>query len=82
MTFVLLGTEGCHLCNEAEKVVAVALNGRQIPVYLDDISASAEWIESYGLRIPVLINETSGDELDWPFTENAVIEFVEKTLQG
>lgn len=70
-TLLLYTTTGCHLCDEAEiqlNALCEPLPGKAIihwkPV---EISDSDELIEEYGLRIPVVKNEVSGQELGWPF---------------
>lgn len=57
----LYGREHCHLCEQAEQLLAqLGLDYLYI-----DIDESAELGAQYGLRIPVLA--TSQAELDWPF---------------
>lgn len=59
--------QGCHLCEEAEEMLAEILPD----VELVDVDASAEWVALYGLRVPVL---TVDDRvvLEGRFTEAAV----------
>jgi len=81
MSLVLLGTEGCHLCEQARSVL-LRLSG-YIPwdVELQDIAESEAMVALYGVRIPVLKYEASagsGDtELDWPFNEQDVLNFIQ-----
>ncbi|MAD45205.1 MAG: thioredoxin family protein [Oceanospirillaceae bacterium] len=85
MSLVLLGTEGCHLCEEAQALI-LRLDGK-IPwdVFLQDIGESEQMVERYGERIPVLRYEAPADgqdaELDWPFDEQDVLEFVHNISQ-
>lgn len=59
--------QGCGLCEEAEEMLAEILPD----VELVDVDASAEWVEHYGLRVPVLtIDERV--VLEGRFTEAAV----------
>ncbi|UTA49374.1 glutaredoxin family protein [Simiduia sp. 21SJ11W-1] len=76
LTVTLLGTEGCHLCDDAEALVHQVLQARGVPYRLDhrDIADSNEGIEQYGLRIPVLVNQ--GRELDWPFSAEQLAVFI------
>ncbi|CJK56647.1 Glutaredoxin-like domain (DUF836) [Streptococcus pneumoniae] len=66
----LFGTLGCHLCEQAEAVVMPL-------VELLDVADRVEWVEDYGLRIPVLRRVDTGAELDWPFEVEQVVRFLE-----
>ena len=71
----LFGTLGCHLCEVAEKTL-MELVEHGLLVELVDISEREEWVEDYGLRIPVLRRVDTGAELDWPFDEDQVVAFL------
>lgn len=67
----LLGTSGCHLCEEAEALLAsLGLRARYIDIAGDDGLA-----ERYGIRIPVL-RRADGAELGWPFAAADIASFV------
>ena len=71
----LYGTKGCHLCDEAEVLLAqaqmaVAFQWQYIDIALDD-----NLVKKYGIRIPVLEKET-GQLLNWPFSLLDVVELV------
>ncbi|MEN9680498.1 MAG: hypothetical protein RLZZ627_391 [Pseudomonadota bacterium] len=76
MALELLGTSGCHLCEEAEASVEEA----RIRLSLDfalkliEIADDPELMESFGLRIPVL--RWKEQLLCWPFTTDGVTEFL------
>lgn len=61
--FILFGTEGCHLCEEAE----VLLVASGLDFTSQDIMASEQWQADYGLLIPVLWHAQSQTQLNWPF---------------
>jgi hypothetical protein len=61
---VLYSTVGCHLCEEAQRVIQVALG---VTVAEVDITANARLLERYGVRIPVLRRLDTGVEIGWPF---------------
>lgn len=61
---LMYSTLGCHLCEEAQRVV-VAVLGRTVPER--DIADDPLLLDRYQLRIPVLLCLDSGAELDWPF---------------
>jgi hypothetical protein len=74
---LLYVTTGCHLCEQAQQVICAALGGI---VAEADIVDNEHWYQRYGVRIPVLQDRSSGSELDWPFDQAQVIDFV-KNLQ-
>jgi len=41
-----------------------------------DISEKESLVRSYGLRIPVVKNQQSGKEVDWPFIMDDLIDLV------
>ncbi|MCK8516431.1 glutaredoxin family protein [Methylonatrum kenyense] len=69
---VLFGTEHCHLCEQAQDVLAGC--GLADDYSLIDISTDDRLMELYGLRIPVLAADAR--ELDWPFDHHAVQDFL------
>jgi hypothetical protein len=73
-TFILYGTEFCHLCDEAEAVL------REVGIAAEyvDIAEDDELLERYGVRIPVLQRMDTGVELGWPFDAANVLDFVKK----
>ena len=75
----LLGTLGCHLCEDAEAVLMpFVVEGLQVE--LVDIAESEAMVERYGLRIPVLIRCDSAEELGWPFDAEQVAAFLVKAV--
>jgi len=72
----LFGTLGCHLCEQAEAVVMPLVLEHGLLVELLDIADSEEWVDRYGLRIPVLRRVDSGAELNWPFDTEEVARFL------
>lgn len=63
--FVLYGTEGCHLCDDAERLLLLASVNFDAVDIINDQSAQ----QRYAIRIPVLMHRQSGSELGWPFDE-------------
>lgn len=59
----------CHLCDLALAVMAEAHAPDFDSVWVDD---SDELEQRYGTRVPVLRDDQSGRELDWPFDATAV----------
>ncbi len=67
MALVLMGTEACHLCDEAQALLVQFQDGLTVDLFLEDIAESEAQVQRYGIRIPVLHHEETGAELDWPF---------------
>ncbi|NDK39125.1 glutaredoxin family protein [Pseudoxanthomonas gei] len=64
MSLILYQRDDCHLCDLALAVLAAVRAPEFDSVFIDDDAA----LEArYGLRVPVLRNEATGAELDWPF---------------
>lgn len=74
----LYGTEGCHLCEEAEVILNRLIEKRPelSEVELCDITTSDELMARYGVRIPIIKSQQSGDELGWPFDEQQLSQFL------
>lgn len=64
MRVELLTTAGCHLCEQAQQVIARA--APQAEIELVDIGDDDALIEQYGELIPVLRHGRA--ELRWPFS--------------
>lgn len=67
---ILLGTVGCHLCEEAEHI----LQTLHVPYQYVDIIEDEKLLEAYQTSIPVLLMRTDNDEktLSWPFNTDMV----------
>jgi hypothetical protein len=74
MILVLYQRDDCHLCDLAIDVLAQARAPDFSSVFIDNDNA----LEArYGERVPVLREEESGRELNWPFDAAAVRGFVQ-----
>ncbi len=79
MRVILYHTMGCHLCEQAEAVIAgfqVAFPQRSIQILKTDIADSEELVCLYGIRIPVLKIEGQSQTLDWPFDINELHNYL------
>jgi len=74
----LFGTLGCHLCEQAERLLMPWLS-QGLEVELIDIIEHPGHLARYSLRIPVLRNKQSGAELDWPFDASKLHDFLQGT---
>lgn len=63
----LYGTTGCHLCDQAEALLAQAASARRLEWRYVDIALDDALVERYGTRIPVLLAD-DGREIGWPFS--------------
>lgn len=63
----LFSTLGCHLCEDAKNILRPLLSQYNISFNEIEISDRDEWVEAYGVRIPVLKSDVTQAELDWPF---------------
>ncbi|RZU46886.1 glutaredoxin [Fluviicoccus keumensis] len=62
----LYGTSGCHLCDDAERLLAQAGAALRLDWTYIDIALNDELVDRYGTRIPVLL--INRHELNWPFS--------------
>ena len=70
--WALYTTSGCHLCEQAEKLLAQAGLAFDAVEIADDPAL----LERYGVRIPVLRRRDTGEELNWPFNAVALHELL------
>lgn len=83
INLTLFGTAGCHLCEQAERLLyeAARVSGTPLPVEKVDIADHPELFERYGVRIPVLRESASEAEIGWPFDVAGIISFI-AAIQG
>jgi len=72
----LLGTLGCHLCDDAEQLLLACLDLNSVQVEMVDIADSDNLLEPFAMRIPVLRHAPSNTCLDWPFQASQVENLV------
>ena len=70
-------TQGCHLCEEAEEILAVLRKRYMFALEVVDIAAEAELVEKYGLSIPVLLNTENQRYLYWPFDADKIVTLLD-----
>lgn len=83
MVIQLLGTQGCHLCEVAERLVRRLAPECGAKIEYIDIADNSALVDQYGISIPVLRAQNVNDcsELGWPFSEEEFIVWV-KQLPG
>lgn len=74
----LLGTLGCHLCEQAETLLMPFVE-HGLLVELLDIAESDALMQQYALSIPVLRRSDNGAELCWPFDEAQIVRLLDLT---
>ncbi|WP_415891888.1 glutaredoxin family protein [Neptuniibacter sp. PT8_73] len=74
----LMGTVGCHLCEVAEQLIASTVDMQQYAIYQVDIADDDDLVERYGVKIPVLLDLESKEELEWPFDQSQLQEFLQR----
>jgi uncharacterized membrane protein len=78
MHLLLLGTAGCHLCEEAEAIIRECLgNDYQQVIEVIDIAEQEHWQAQYAIRIPVLYHPATKKELAWRFDQADVEAFID-----
>lgn len=70
--YILYHTEGCHLCELAQALLAQA----RCQFSLVDICDDLHLAECYGTSIPVVKAINSGQELPWPFDFDQLTQFL------
>ncbi len=77
---LLLGTSGCHLCEQAQEIINACLpDNLGVRIDIIDIAGEEQWQEKYAIRIPVLYHPETQKELGWPFNEEQVKAFIKAT---
>ena len=73
MHLLLLGTDGCHLCDEAKEI----LKSNAIFAQYIDIAIHEQWQSQFAILIPVLYHVESKRYLTWCFDSPALLSFIE-----
>ncbi len=68
---VLMHTQDCHLCEQAEAMLA----WMGVSATRCDIALDPALVEQYGVRIPVLVS--GQHELGWPFDPDQIKGWLE-----
>ena len=77
--YILYGTSACHLCEDAEEIIQAINKNKEINYIFLDISENDDLLETFGLMIPVLACNSTSEQLHWPFNEDALIAFINRT---
>jgi PII-like signaling protein len=74
--WILYGTLGCHLCEQAQAIIQELQQDFPIVVTYVDIAEKVELVALMGERIPVLENPQLQQMLDWPFDPEALTRWL------
>ena len=75
MSLILYTGSECPLCTKAEHLLAEAGFAAEVAkVFIDD---DEELTERYGDQIPVLMSQSTGEKLSWPFTASQVRDLMD-----
>jgi len=66
--YVLIGTEGCHLCEQAEQMLREA----GLLFSIAEIMDHPQWQDKFAVKIPVLLHQDTGEWLAWPFDSSQI----------
>lgn len=75
-TLLFYTTAGCHLCDVARQVYQSILSPEFFEVQEVDVADEDALIERYGTRIPVMRRLKDDTELNWPFDQQALMDFL------
>jgi Glutaredoxin-like domain (DUF836) len=70
----LYSTSHCHLCEKAHALLMQLPDGFMLEVL--DIAEDEALLAHYGLHIPVLHRHDTKAELNWPFSEADIANFL------
>lgn len=76
MQVTLYTTLGCHLCEQAEALLAtVKQTHPMLTIFSQEIGDDDELVARYGIRIPV-VARADGEEIGWPFDLQQLENFI------
>lgn len=78
-SYFLYHTLGCHLCEDAEKILQLLPD---IDYQKKDIADDDALVERFGVRIPVLCHIQSQSTIDWPFDVAAIQAYLGRVQEG
>jgi hypothetical protein len=76
MRLLLLGTAGCHLCEDALLLINRCRYKAEFTIEQIDIAEQTEWQDDFATKIPVLLEPETHKSLDWPFTQEDILTFI------
>jgi glutaredoxin len=69
---ILIGTDGCHLCELAESLLQAISSEYQVREIMDE----PNWQARFAMKIPVIFDLNTQKYLAWPFDKEQIIDFI------
>lgn len=82
MQLILYTTSHCHLCEEAMSLLIEIATQYNIDWLSQEIADDNTLLERYGLRIPVIKNNDTENEISWPFTTREIVDLIENSIDS
>ena len=76
LALTLYSTSHCHLCEEAEAILASIANDYDISWHTIEIADVNQLLEAYGTTIPVLQISDTNVEIKWPFGAEEILALI------
>ena len=73
---LLYSTSHCHLCEQAQALLARVVHHCEIEFTVVEIAADAALLTLYEVKIPVLKSIDTDVEIDWPFTVDDIYRLI------
>lgn len=74
---ILFGTSCCHLCEQAVAIIDICVQeGPDLTIEYIDIAEQEQWQEQFAIRIPVLYDPATKQDLGWPFDQADIAAFI------
>ena len=70
-------TEGCHLCEQAGRIIDALHDRYSFEMEIVDIATEEDLVQKFGLSIPVLLNIENNEVLYWPFDRDGVVNLLD-----
>jgi hypothetical protein len=72
----LYSTSHCHLCEQAEAILADLATSHDLSWTAIEIADDADLLSRYEVSIPVLTRLDTGQEITWPFNKDTVLDLI------
>ncbi|MBZ4200265.1 MAG: glutaredoxin family protein [Methylotenera sp.] len=72
----LYSTSHCHLCEQAEAMLATLSMTHGLSWRIIEITEDADLLARFELKIPVLERKNTGKLLCWPFTLEEIVDLI------
>jgi hypothetical protein len=73
---MLYSTSHCHLCEQAELMLATLAADFDLEWTTIEIAEDSNLLTLYELKIPVIKRVDNSHEISWPFTASQIIQLI------